>query len=298
MGLHNFSIIIPHRNTPDLLVRLLDSIPQRDDMEIIIVDDNSDINIVDFDEFPGQNRSDVKLVFNKEVGRGAGKARNIGIEKARGKWLLFADADDCYTNNLSKLLDKYANNNEADIVYLNACVFNENGIIGPNRINQLIQDYIQNKPYSEMLLRYSVWTPWSRMVKREIVYDKHLQFDEVPAANDKNFCLQCSRYAQSIAIEQNYIYMYYRPLKMSQTSKIRNNSILDSMIKVRDKTIEIYSEVGFKYMPSYFGLFNNSPYAKDIPAILRIKKYFSTIRNRKVSLIKDINRYILTKRIK
>ena len=38
----SYSIIIPHKNTPSLLQRCLDSIPQRSDIEIIIVDDNSD----------------------------------------------------------------------------------------------------------------------------------------------------------------------------------------------------------------------------------------------------------------
>ncbi len=38
----NYSFIIPHYNTSDLLQRLIDSIPQREDVEIIVVDDNSD----------------------------------------------------------------------------------------------------------------------------------------------------------------------------------------------------------------------------------------------------------------
>ena len=36
-----FSIIIPHKNIPSLLQRCLDSIPKRDDVQIIVVDDNS-----------------------------------------------------------------------------------------------------------------------------------------------------------------------------------------------------------------------------------------------------------------
>ncbi|MDR2475404.1 MAG: glycosyltransferase family 2 protein, partial [Bacteroidales bacterium] len=37
----NYSIIIPHKDIPDLLRRCLDSIPYRNDLQIIIVDDNS-----------------------------------------------------------------------------------------------------------------------------------------------------------------------------------------------------------------------------------------------------------------
>ena len=48
-----YSIVIPHYNIPDLLERALNSIPQREDIEIIVVDDNSDPAKVDFEHFPG-----------------------------------------------------------------------------------------------------------------------------------------------------------------------------------------------------------------------------------------------------
>jgi len=36
-----FSIIIPHKNIPDLLMRCLKSIPVSEDIQLIVVDDNS-----------------------------------------------------------------------------------------------------------------------------------------------------------------------------------------------------------------------------------------------------------------
>ena len=67
---HYYNIIIPHKNTPKLLKRCLDSIPQRDDLHIIVVDDNSDPNKVDFEHFPGLDRDDVEVFFTKE-GKGS-----------------------------------------------------------------------------------------------------------------------------------------------------------------------------------------------------------------------------------
>ena len=37
-----YSIVIPHKNAQDLLKYCLDSIPIRDDIQVIVVDDNSD----------------------------------------------------------------------------------------------------------------------------------------------------------------------------------------------------------------------------------------------------------------
>ena len=79
-----YSIIIPHKNNPDLLTRCLASIPQRDDLQIVVVDDNSDPSIVDFDNFPIKNDEKNIVVFDKS-GKGAGRARNIGVEKASGE---------------------------------------------------------------------------------------------------------------------------------------------------------------------------------------------------------------------
>ena len=84
-----YSIIIPHKNSPDLLSRCLDSIPNRDDLQIVIIDDNSDENIVDFSNFPGMGRKNTIVIFNKES-RGAGYARNLGLSKSNSKWFLFA----------------------------------------------------------------------------------------------------------------------------------------------------------------------------------------------------------------
>lgn len=98
-----YSFVIPHYNTPDLLQRLIDSIPQREDIEVIVVDDNSDD-----DKKARVSRPDVKIIFlDKEHTKGAGHARNIGMDEAKGKWLLFADSDDFYKPNFLDVLDDY-----------------------------------------------------------------------------------------------------------------------------------------------------------------------------------------------
>src|SRR5574344_79438 len=102
----NFSIIIPHKNSPELLQRCLASIPQREDIQIIIVDDNSESSIVNFCSFPGTERKDTEIIYLKES-KGAGYARNRGLSRAKGEWILFADADDYYTNEFNEFLNLY-----------------------------------------------------------------------------------------------------------------------------------------------------------------------------------------------
>ena len=86
-----YSVIIAHKNLMGLLRRTLDSIPQRSDIQTIIVDDNSDIAAEEWAAFM-KNYEQEELVLTKE-GRGAGYARNVGLTRARGRWIIFADAD-------------------------------------------------------------------------------------------------------------------------------------------------------------------------------------------------------------
>lgn len=68
---YHYSIIIPHKNTPRLLERCLYSIPTWDEIQIIIIDDNSNSESVDFSHFPGNGRKNTEVLFTKE-GKGAG----------------------------------------------------------------------------------------------------------------------------------------------------------------------------------------------------------------------------------
>lgn len=47
------------QNIPNLLQRCLDSIPKREDMEVIVVDDNCDTEIIDFDHFRGNSQKEI-----------------------------------------------------------------------------------------------------------------------------------------------------------------------------------------------------------------------------------------------
>ena len=114
---YKYSIIIPHKNIPDLLTRCVASIPQRNDVQIIVVDDNSDPSIVDFDNFPIKNGENTIVVLNK-TNRGTGGARNIGMEKASGEKIIIVDADDYFNYwEISYLLKN------TRVAYSQDCVF-------------------------------------------------------------------------------------------------------------------------------------------------------------------------------
>lgn len=217
----SYSIIIPHKNTPSLLQRCLDSIPQRSDIEIIIVDDNSDEQKVDFKCFPGKFRDNVKIYFTKE-GKGAGYARNIGLKHAKGKWLLFADADDFYHPSAFQTLDSYLNTNY-DIIYFFAySIDTETGLPSPREkdLNHFYKKYDPKKEKSADYIRFKSWEPWNKMIKYDFWAKHKILFDEIPFGNDFNFSMKLSCLAHKYKIIQEKLYcLTYLP--NSITFKVR-----------------------------------------------------------------------------
>ena len=87
------SIIIPVYNQEKLIVRCLDSIPKRDDIEIIVINDGSEDKTLDTLYAYRKKYPKLKIISYK-VNHGVSYARNKGIEKAEGRYILFMDSDD------------------------------------------------------------------------------------------------------------------------------------------------------------------------------------------------------------
>ena len=220
----------------------------------------------------------------------------MGLERAIGKWLLFADADDYFSDYLPILLDKYVNDINTDIVYLNACQFDENGNVSEYQTEKLIGDYLRKKHYSEMNLRYSLWTPWTRMVKLDLVKEHSSRFDELPAGNDAIFCLNCSKYSKIINAENDIVYKYYKPSNGSSTDKSRLK-MYHSRMDLRGRIITLQNEVGYRYHSVFIGDYLTFVKKRQMSFSQAAKEYFYYLDKYKISMYSDmwglINKHIL-----
>ena len=235
----NYSIIIPHKNIPNLLQRCLDSIPNREDVQIIVVDDNSDPNIVDFDKFPGLNRSNVEVIFTKE-GKGAGYARNTGIKYVKGKWLLFSDADDYFSENVNRLFDDYENS-VMDVIYIPYKTIDL--ITGEDLEDGLCVTNLEEDLYKKRsdTLRYRCYSPWAKMVKVSMIERYSIRFEEVVASNDVWFSVNVGYVAKEIDI-CNYI-VYIRNVRYGSLQYSLNKEYLLSRIKVGYKVNDFLYDI-------------------------------------------------------
>jgi len=119
---YNFklSIIIPVFNQEELIIKALDSIPSRNDIEIIIVDDKSTDRtrenimryMLEHDMYEDEPKA-IMLLENEE-NKGVGVSRNNGIEEAKGEYIMFLDSDDYLYPELDRFINELTGE---DIVY-------------------------------------------------------------------------------------------------------------------------------------------------------------------------------------
>lgn len=236
---YTYSFIIPHHNSPELLNRCISSIPSRFDIQIIVVDDNS-LEC----RRPDINRTNTEIIFiDKDSSKGAGHARNIGLEKATGEWLLFPDCDDYYDEGFLDVLDSYRKC-KLDVVYF--CFKHLDGKTGEQLNNIHFEKYWKDYDGSNYMrdqIRFHHNVPWTKMVSRNFILRNNIRFEETINGNDIFFSMQVGYYTNNIAIEKKQLYVYLRNENSILTKKATAKSLY---CKIRHRILqnEFYSYIG------------------------------------------------------
>ena len=110
------SIIIPNYNTAQYLPRCLDSLINQtfQDIEILVIDDGSTDDSVKIMESYHDPR--VHVLHHKGDGSGPGEARNMGLDAATGRYIMFCDSDDWYEPDMCQKMYETIEREQVDVV--------------------------------------------------------------------------------------------------------------------------------------------------------------------------------------
>ena len=174
---------------------------------MIVVDDNSDADKVDFDHFPQWKGGNYECFLTKE-GKGGGYARNIGLQHAQGTWVVFSDADDYFTGFFQQALNEITIDSP-DITFFNATAVKSDDFSHSHRVDHLNQMHIlydKDPQKASLQFRFMFGEPWCKIIRRELISSRQICFDEIPIHNDTLFSYMVGYYAKSIGVNHSIIY--------------------------------------------------------------------------------------------
>lgn len=242
----NYSIIIPHYNIPDLLMRCLRSIPVREDVQVIVVDDCSPDADTYLDRYPELSRPYLEY-YSTEKGGSAGRARNVGLEHAKGKWLIFADADDFFDEGIDQIFDDSSYRKEDMLLFNCRAVMSDNLSVLSKRDlywqNTLLKHYQAGQIDH---VKYQHFIVWGRMFRRDLVEINTLRFDETSHSNDCMFAVRFGGVCKSIAYIDKCIYVVTERMNSLSSVQSFSSESLETRIGVAINVAMYWRSVGFE----------------------------------------------------
>lgn len=223
------SIIVPVYNVYEYIDKCLKSLinQEYDDYEVIVVNDGTKDNSQEIiDKYVKDYPSLVKS-YIKENG-GLSSARNYGINKAEGKYLLFVDSDDYIEPYTLSKLSTYIDNDKSDIY-----VFNMN-IVGNG---QVIKKDTFNKNIDNINKRYIISNPsaCNKLIKKELFTKNNILFMENVYYEDLATMPIFGSLTDNITFIDETFYNYYKR-EDSIMNKIEYKPKMDTIFDVLDNT--------------------------------------------------------------
>lgn len=230
------SVIIPFFNGEKTLRKCIESVLNQEltCFELILVDDGSTDNSKNICNIYAENDKRIRVIY-KENG-GVGSARNIGLNLARGKYIMFCDSDDYIESNMLDILYKNIKQNNADISICGCFWDMYNGEELTKTIicgySNNIDDYISNmgKYFKYMFSTSSILlqSPWCKLYKSKIIKQNNIYFKEnMICSEDFEFNLRFLSKCKKFSYTKEILYHYNAKENLNTLKKRKKDNLVD-----------------------------------------------------------------------
>lgn len=198
-----YTVVIPHFNSAGKLARLVASIPKREDIEVVVVDDLSDSCEIEKVRGHAALMDRARVLF-PERKLTAGGARNVGLAEAKGTWILFADADDFFEPGAFDVLDSEiaAAAVAFDVLYFKVQGFREDGLGRSDRgmrVNRILENFGRFSRFDHVV-------PWGKLVRHQLIKDHGINFEEVRYSNDLMYSARLALASDAVVVIDSVLY--------------------------------------------------------------------------------------------
>lgn len=203
-----YSVIIPAYNAEHTIRRCLESLLNQphENAELIIINDGSTDATGDICREYATQHGCIRY-FEKENG-GVASARNLGLEKAAGEYILFVDSDDYVTENYFAVLDTGTATNK-DLIMFGRFTYDGNAL----RHHPFPSASAETPEETAALICKALWQQrmncaWNKVYRRDVIKMYGIRFDQrLPIGEDKVFAVEYAVRSRSVELVSDTIYV-------------------------------------------------------------------------------------------
>lgn len=217
------SIIIPVYNSSKYLSKCLDSFINglNKETEVLLIDDGSNDNSGEICDAYAKKCANIRTVHKKNGGPSS--TRNVGLQKAHGRWITFIDSDDIVVSNYIELISKIIKNTTGDLVFFKLKKIYKNNQkqdkldFELNKLKTIDKEqalyYLTRQDYGNF--------PFTKIYKRTLF--NNIKFPEQQDIyEDMAILYRIVDASNRIEVYNDYLYFYYLRVKSISHNKAKN----------------------------------------------------------------------------
>lgn len=278
------SIIIPAYNVECYISICINSILSQtyNNFEVIIINDGSTDKTGEICKKYALKDSRIKLFYQEN--KGVSAARNFGIEKASGNYIIFIDADDFLEDNMIKIMYDNINKYKCDIFICNYNIIDTNGIKNNLNHSEKVILELTAQDYKQKLYEHDSYRGylWNKLIKKDVM--DTIRFDEnIHIMEDLIFLDKISKNVKkAYYINDLYLYNYVQRYSSALNNKFskKHRTVLDAYKIILNNIKMLNSDLQNKYKFDYVFEAMNIYYLLYIQKELDILKRTELIRIR------------------
>ncbi len=239
-----FSVIVPAYNSEKYIEQTLDCLLSQTerDIEVIVVNDGSSDLTADI--LSRYSEKDSRVVPVNQVNAGVSAARNNGIERAVGEYIIFIDSDDLLSVDALEKLYSALKSTDADLAIFRVQSFGD----GVSQYNPIVDELIKETSidcYDKRLLRNFIVS--NKVYRAELLKKSGVRFPPMRYSEDGAFFMQFVHTVKPrITGVADALFMYRRH-SASVTHKV-NSALINEFSKSMDFVYSV-AEKSFEDAP-------------------------------------------------
>lgn len=240
-----FSIIVPVYRVESYICECIESIVKQkfDDYEVLLIDDGSPDNCGKICDDYADKYSKIK-VYHKRNG-GLSDARNYGMDRAQGEYILFVDGDDWISDNCLSAFDEAIGSDYPDIIETTLIeAYDENNIIKDKGFKDFLAVplTLERAQKWACCLSENTWPAPKKIYANKFLKENKLRFLEGRLHEDMDWTSQILYHASSYK-GCAYPWYYHRMgRKGSITNSISAKNITD-VIEMARMHYDLYKKI-------------------------------------------------------